>query len=160
MESEPPLAFVIPGASWSIRVSAGAVALMNGHRQRRWHQRETVGQLFSSDLTAATICITEATVLTRVKSSRASVTFDPEEADEQRAVKLQEGLYCVGLWHTHPEANPRPSRTDEQLASDHAVVARCVLNGLCFIIVGTAEPPDGWYFGVHDGRSFHATKHL
>jgi len=158
MADEPSFEFRIPGACWTVRFSDAAATVMNGHQQRRWHQKETVGQLFSPDLTASMLYISEATVLTRTKSSRASVTIDPEEAQEQRISKLQDRLYCVGLWHTHPEATPRPSKIDERLAADHAVVAQSVLNGLCFLIVGTAIPPDGWYFGVHDGTCFHEAK--
>lgn len=128
---------------------------MKDKRQKLWHQRETVGQLFSPDLTSTTIHISEASVLTRVKSSRASVTFDPDEAAEQRSSKLVQGLYCVGLWHTHPEPIPTPSGTDQRLASDHASAAHAVLNGVCFVIVGTAMPPESWYVAVHDGKIFH-----
>jgi proteasome lid subunit RPN8/RPN11 len=159
VRSELALHYFIPGAAWTIQVSAAAVSYLKNYRQINCYQRETVGQLFSPDLTSRTIRISEATVLTRVKASRASVTFDPEEAAEQRTVNLQAGLYCVGLWHTHPETAPKPSRTDERLAADHAAVALSVLNGLCFVIVGTAEPPDGWYFGIHDGKIFHDAKH-
>jgi len=133
---------------------------MNSHRQKRWHQRETVGQLFSPDLTTPTIHVSEASVLTRVKASRTSVTFDPDEAAEQRGLKLGDGLYCIGIWHTHPETTPTPSGTDERLAADHAGAARSVLNGLCFVIVGTGISPGSWYVGIHDGKVFHAARRV
>ncbi|MBY0504419.1 MAG: Mov34/MPN/PAD-1 family protein [Bryobacteraceae bacterium] len=131
---------------------------MNSHRQKKWRQPETVGQLFSPDLTSPTVHISEASVLTRVRASRTSVTFDPDEAVEQRNSKLGEGLHCIGLWHTHPEAAPRPSGTDERLAADHAGAAASILNGLCFVIVGTGTSSENWYVGIHDGKMFHATR--
>lgn len=68
---------------------------------------------------------------------------------------LTEGLRCIGLWHTHPEAKPEPSSMDlRSVAADHALAACSVLNGLCFVIVGTKPFPDGWYVGVHDGTAF------
>lgn len=158
MDSDISPHFALPGASWTLRFSPQAAALMKDKRQKLWHQRETVGQLFSHDLTTSTIHISEASVLTRVKSSRTSVTFDSDEAAEQRSSKFAQGLYCVGLWHTHPECIPTPSGTDQRLASDHASAAQKVLNGLCFVIVGTAMPPEGWYVAVHDGTIFHPAR--
>lgn len=160
MGSEAALHFMLPGASWTLRFSQAAACVMNSHQQKRWHQRETVGQLFSPDLTCPTIHVSEASVLTRVTASRASVTFDPEEALEQRTEKLGTGLHCIGIWHTHPEANPTPSRTDQRLAADQASAACSILNGLCFVIVGTGIPPANWYVGVHDGKVFHLARHV
>jgi proteasome lid subunit RPN8/RPN11 len=158
VDSEAAPHFILPGASWILQFSEQAASFMNSHRQKRWHQPEAVGQLFSPDLTCPTIRISEATVLTRVKASRASVTFDPDEAAEQRTLKLRDGLHCVGIWHTHPEITPKPSGTDERLAADHASAARSVLNGLCFVIVGTGISPESWYVGIHDGKVFHAAR--
>jgi len=156
VDSEPDPQFTLPGATWTLRFSDQAAALMNSHRQKQWRQPETVGQLFSPDLTSPTVQVFEATVLTRVRASRTSVTFDPDEAAEQRNSKLADGLHCIGLWHTHPEAAPKPSGTDERLAADHATAASSILNGLCFVIVGTGTFPKSWYVGVHDGRAFHS----
>lgn len=160
MDSNVSLQFAIPGASWKLQFSKEAVTFINSHRQKSWFQRETVGQLFSPDLTGSVISISEATVLTRVKGSRTSVTFDPNEVANERDTKFGQGLYCVGIWHTHPEPVPTPSRTDERLAGDHALAAKSVLNGLCFVIVGTAPSPGGWYVSIHDGHTFHATRQL
>jgi proteasome lid subunit RPN8/RPN11 len=160
LAAKPTREFRIAGACWTVQFSGEAAAVMNSHRQYRWHQKETVGQLFCPDLTSPAICITEATVLTRVKASRTSVSFDPDEAEQQRISRLGEGLYCVGLWHTHAEGTPSPSRTDENLAADHALTAQSVLNGLCFVIVGTAASETDWYVSVHDGQNFHVAQHV
>lgn len=158
MDSEALDQFILPGASWRIQFSEQATAFMKRHRQTLWYQRETVGQLFSPDLTASTIHIAEASILTRVRASRTSVTFDPEEATGQRASMLARGQYCIGLWHTHPEPTPAPSGTDERLAGDHAKAASPVLNGLCFVIVGTGTSQGSWYVGFHDGKVFHSAQ--
>lgn len=154
MENEDLLRFSLAGANWRLSFSKACIELLESRMQRRWHQRESVGQLFSHDLTLPTIFVDSATVLTPTKSSRTSVTLDPNEAVDQRSRMLGEGLYCIGLWHTHPEMRPAPSSMDERLAADHALAARSVLNGLCFVIVGTKPFPDGWYVGVHDGATF------
>lgn len=158
MDSETRPHFVLPGAIWTLQFSDQAAALMNKHRQTKWRQPETVGQLFSPDLTSPTVRVSEATVLTRVTASRTSVTFDPDEAAEQRNSKLGQGLHCIGLWHTHPDTAPQPSGTDGRLAADHAKAAGAILNGLCFVIVGTGPSAESWYVGVHDGTTFHAAR--
>jgi proteasome lid subunit RPN8/RPN11 len=160
MDSETEPQFILPGATWTLHFSDRATALMNSHRQKNWRQPETVGQLFSPDLTGQTVRVSEASVLIRVRTSRTSVTFDPEEAAEQRNFKLGEGLHCIGIWHTHPGAAPQPSGTDERLAADHATAAGSTLNGLCFVIVGTGMSPKSWYVGVHDGKVLHSAQRV
>jgi proteasome lid subunit RPN8/RPN11 len=124
-------------------------------RSQRWYRsKESVGQLFAADLTTPTIVIAAATVLTAKRAAWSSVSFDPDEAMQQRLEMVPKGLYCVGLWHTHPEPSPKPSGTDERLAADHARAALPVLNGLAFVIVGNQPFPSGWYVAFHDGAAF------
>lgn len=150
--------FFLSGADWDLRFSERVISVLSRHAQRHWFQRESVGQLFSSDLSNQKILIDTATVLRPKRSAWANVTFDFEDAQAQRETLFREGMHCVGLWHTHPEANPSPSGTDARLAADHAKAARPVLNGLVFAIVGTQPFPTGWYVGVHDGRELHVTE--
>ena len=156
MEARPAEAvrFSLPRAQWSLEFGPQALAKLDRHAQRRWYQRESVGQLFSSDLTREVIQIDLATSLKPKRSSSSSVTFDIEEALRQRERELRAGRYCIGMWHTHPESAPRPSGTDAQLAADHAKAARPVLNGLVFVVVGDRAFPGSWYVSVHDGVGF------
>lgn len=130
---------------------------MLSSRMQRGAQHESVGQLFTADLTKPTVTIEEATVLQPRRASRASVSFDSSEMMRQREEFFRRRLFCVGVWHTHPEPNPQPSTTDALLAADHAKAARPVLNGLVFAIVGTRPFPAGWYVGVHDGLRLRKT---
>lgn len=148
-------AFAISGASWSLTFTEATVKFLRSHAQVRWLQKESVGQLFTNDLTGSEIAITSATRLKPRRASSAQVTFDPEEAIQQREAALAQGLYCVGFWHTHPEKFPSPSGNDERLAKDHAQAARSILNGLVFLIVGNRPMLENWYLAVHDGREFH-----
>jgi proteasome lid subunit RPN8/RPN11 len=150
--------FYLAGADWDLKLSEPAIAVLSRHAQRRWFQRESVGQLFASDLTSRTIVVDAATVLQPKRSAWASVTLDSDEAQAQREMLFREGMHCVGLWHTHPEGNPSPSGTDARLAADHAQAAKPVLNGLVFAIVGNRPFPMGWYIGVHDGDRFHVAE--
>lgn len=147
--------FALAGASWHLRIEGDALKLLSRRAQRRWYQREAVGQLFTRDLTQPIIIVDEATVLKPTWSSWSGVGFDIAEAVQQREQVLKNSLHCVGLWHTHPERNCAPSPTDAKLAADHAKAARPVLNGLVFVIVGNQSFPNGWYVGVHDGTKFH-----
>jgi len=149
--------FSIPGSSWQLSIEGAALELLSKRAQRRWHQRETVGQLFTCDLTQSVIVISEATVLRPTWASWSGVKFDVAEAMDQRERMLKRNLFCVGIWHTHPEASCEPSATDSRLAADHARAARPVLNGLVFAIVSNQDFPGGWYVGVHDGVVFHRT---
>lgn len=147
--------FCLAGADWEIRFSEQVIAVLSSHAQRRWYQRESVGQLYASDLTGRIILVDAATVLRPKKSAWTSVTFDIDEVQAQRETLLRERMHCIGLWHTHPEANPSPSGTDVRLAADHAQSAKSVLNGLVFVIVGSRPFPMGWFIGVHDGDRLH-----
>ena len=152
--------FSLPGAAWSLRFEDAAVSALQSKAQR-WHRsKESVGQLFAPDLTAPTIVIAAATLLKARLASWSSVTFDPDEAMRQRKELVLQSLHCIGLWHTHPEAMPTPSGTDEHLAADHARAAISVLNGLAFVIVGSQPFPTGWYVGFHDGTNlYRAVRH-
>lgn len=155
MKRRPTPSFALAGAAWSLRLEGEALKMLSGRAQRHWYQRETVGQLFTRDLTQPEIVISEATTLKPTWSSWSGVKFDVAEAMQQREQLLNKQLFCVGLWHTHPERHCSASPTDARLAADHASAARPVLNGLVFVIVGNQPFPAGWYVGVHDGARFH-----
>ncbi|WP_353398539.1 Mov34/MPN/PAD-1 family protein [Hydrogenophaga sp. 5NK40-0174] len=146
--------FALPGAEWSLQFDEAAVSMLQRRMQRWARSKESVGQLFTNDLTASTIVISKATSLKALHASWSTVAFDPFDAMRQRQDLLQEGLYCIGLWHTHPEAVPEPSGCDERLAADHARAATTILNGLAFVIIGNRPFPHGWYVGFHDMNRF------
>ncbi len=146
--------FAVSGAQWALSFDADVVRRLDRHAQRRWYQRESVGQLFTKDLTQPIICIDLATSLKSRHSSTSSVTFDSDEAMKQRADQFAAGRYCVGMWHTHPEPLPEPSGIDAQLATDHARAAQPVLNGIVFVIVGSRRFPESWYVSIHDRHRF------
>lgn len=149
--------FSLPNAAWAMRFEDSTVSMLQSRSQRGYRSKESVGQLFTPDLTAPTIVIAAATALKARRASWSSVTFDPDEAMHQREELLLRGLHCIGLWHTHPEPMPEPSRVDERLAADHAQAAVSTLNGLAFVIVGNQAFPTGWYVGFHDGARFYRT---
>lgn len=149
------LTYQLPGALWCLQFSAAALRTMRAHVQRKPGSRESVGQLYSRDLTSDCIVIEEATVLTPTWAAWARVQFDPRRAAAERETKFESGLHCVGLWHTHPEALPTPSPEDKVLAREHSQAAKGQLTGLVFAIVGTQAIPAGLRVWVDDGEGLH-----
>lgn len=145
------LTYQLPGARWRVQFSTSALHTLRSHIQRKSWSRESVGQLYSRDLIADCIVVEEATVLTPTWAAWARVQFDPIRAAAEREKKFMDGLHCVGLWHTHPEALPNPSFEDRTLAREHALAAAGQLAGLVFVIVGTLPMPAGLRVWVDDG---------
>lgn len=146
------LTYQLPGALWCLQFSAAALRTLSAHVQRKPGVRESVGQLYSRDLTLDCIVIEEATVLKPTWAVRTRVQFDPQRAAAERAQKFAIGLHCVGLWHSHPEPLPRPSSEDKALAREHAVAASDQVTGMVFAIVGTRPMPDSLRVWVDDGE--------
>ena len=148
------------GALWCLQFSVAALRTLRAHVQRKPGSRESVGQLYSRDLTSDCIVIEEATVLTPTWAARARVQFDPQRAAAERAKKFDRGLHCIGLWHTHPEPLPAPSPDDKVLAREHALSAKGQLTGLVFAIVGTRPVPAGLRVWVDDGEALQLAEHV
>lgn len=145
--------YQLRGALWCLQFSVAALQTMSAHIQRGPRSRESVGQLYSRDLTSDRIVIEEATVLTPAWAAWARVKFNPHHAAAERAKQFESGLHCVGLWHTHPEALPTPSSDDKLLAREHALSAKGQLTGLVFAILGTQPIPAGLRVWVDDGEA-------
>lgn len=147
-----PLTYKLPGALWCLQFSAVALRTLRAHVQRKAGSRESVGQLYSRDLTPDCIVIEEATVLTPTWAAWARVRFDPRLAAAERVSKFENGLHCIGLWHSHPEPLPSPSDEDKAFAREHALAASGQLAGLIFAIVGSRLMPDGLRVWIDDGE--------
>ena len=145
------LTYLLSGATWKLEFAPAALHTLYTHRQRYRSQKEKVGQLYTRDLTQPLIRVEKASLLAASRSTFASVSFDPKTAYRERVLLLQQGLHCIGLWHSHPEAQPHPSHEDLLLIADHAKAAQRNLAGLVFVIVGTRPFPGGLFVGVHDG---------
>jgi len=146
-----PLAYRLPNASWSLLFSECALRTLRGRVQRwRW-SNESVGQLYTRDLTTDCVVVDRATVLTPTCAAWSRVEFDTERAMAERTTLFQEGFHCIGFWHTHPEGMPTPSTEDRELAREHARAAKPQLAGLVFVILGTVPAPAGLRVWIDDG---------
>ncbi len=144
----------VAGATWVLTFTGEVLQLIGAHTQRTRFSKESVGQLYCRDLTTTNIVVGHATALPRTRAFFSGVHFNPVVAMEERASLFQSGWHCIGLWHSHPESNPRPSATDTALAEDHAKAAATHLNGLVFAILGTQSLPGGLSVWLHDGDRF------
>jgi hypothetical protein len=133
----------LPKAAWLLQFSDGAIQTIGRHVQRHRWSKESVGQLFSRDLTTETVVVDKATVLKPRWSAWSRVSLDTQRAMAEREALFELGLHCIGLWHTHPERVPEPSPEDRELAKDHARTAQPQLTGLVFAILGTSPLPAG-----------------
>lgn len=146
-----PLVYQLPSARWSLQFSEAALCTLQGQTQRwRW-SKESVGQLFTKDLTSDCVAIDRATVLTPTWAVSSRVRFDTARAMVEREALFKESFHCIGLWHTHPEPTPTPSEEDRTLAREHAFAAKPQLAGLVFVILGTMPAPTGLRVWVDDG---------
>jgi proteasome lid subunit RPN8/RPN11 len=154
------LLYQVGRARWKLKIPGHIALFLSQHSQRAWNAKESVGQLYSRDLTTDTIVIDEATLLKPAWSRRARVQFVPSTAMAERKRMFSKGLHCIGLWHSHPEPVPSPSQEDLELAADYAIAAKKQLSGIIFTIIGTAPFPSGLAIWVHDGTSLHEANSL
>jgi proteasome lid subunit RPN8/RPN11 len=144
--------FALPLSAWRLRFEPEALQVIRSKIQSKQTDVEAVGQIYSSDITGDVVSISIATVLKAVKTRRTGVTIDKTQAGEERKKLFAQGLHCVGIWHSHPEAVPEPSIPDTDLAKDYAKAAAEQVTGVIFVIIGTAEFPDGLGVWMHDGQ--------
>lgn len=146
-----PLHFELADANWRLEFGRDAMRTMLSYAQTNRWSRESVGQLYTRDLSQPIIVVEHATWLQPKSSSWSRVRFDPQKAFAERQVLFQSGLHCIGIWHTHPESNPTPSGEDVRLSKDYALAASSQLRGIVFLIVGTRPYPDGFRVWIDDG---------
>lgn len=135
--------FRLPGAAWQLYFAPEALAALQQHAQVGRLSRESVGQLYSKDLSAKTVMVSKVTCLKATYARWARVRFDVNQAMRERETLFDEGWHCLGFWHTHPEPSPLPSLEDIATSREHARAALSVTNGMIFAIVGTQPLPLG-----------------
>lgn len=158
--NEKNLVYRIPGARWSLELPSAIVSTLSQSAQRNWFSKESVGQLYSKDLTADVVRVDEVTRLASRFASRTGVWLDLSKVVLERQSFFKKGLHCLGFWHSHPERIPTPSNEDVAMAADQAKAAICDFAGMLFVIVGTAPPPEGIGVWIHDGEQMWGAVHL
>lgn len=149
------LTFRLSGASWSLRLPAAALSKLLPHVQHESKAKEAVGQLYSANPRAEVVQVDAVTVLPSCAARRAGARLDMKAVQAERKMLFEQGLHCLGFWHTHAEPVPSPSADDIALAADHARASREDFAGLVFAIVGTSKLPEGLGVWVHDSTALH-----
>lgn len=154
------ISYRLPGATWTLGFCPDALSIIRDHVQHSRWSKESVGQLYTHDLTGNLIIVEEATILTSILATWARVRFDIKKARKERQTMFERGMHCIGLWHSHPEPYPEPSAIDRDLARNHAMAAQPQLAGIIFAIVGTEPLPNGLKIWIDDGYHFIAAESL
>lgn len=147
------LIYRLPGASWAFELPVEPLQALQSHAQRKWWSREAAGQLFSKEPDSDMVRVDAVTKLPSRVATRTGLRLDIPAVRKEREVLFEQGLHCLGFWHTHPEPVPTPSPDDIALAADHASASSATFGGLVFVIVGTAAAPAGVGVWVHDGST-------
>ena len=147
------LIYRIPGASWILELPAEQVRTLQSYAQHwRW-SKEAAGQLYSATPGNDVVKVDAVTKLPTRAATRTGLRLDIPAVAKEREAFFEQGLHCLGFWHTHPEPVPSPSSDDINLAADHTKAGSAAFAGLVFVIVGTATTPDGIGVWVHDGTA-------
>ena len=135
--------FKLPGAAWDLTITEDALRHMYAHRQTGRNSKEAGGQLFCPNPHEVHVVVQKATGPYRSdKSGYARFELDPKRANDDRTAHFAQGLHCVGLWHSHDQANPRPSPTDRSAAANHLRATMGELTGFLLLTLGSGgEPP-------------------
>lgn len=147
------LIYRLPGASWALELPVEQLQALQSHAQRKWWSKEAAGQLFSAGPGGDIVRVDAVTKLPARVATRTGLRLDIPAVRKEREVLFEQGLHCLGFWHTHPEPVPTPSPDDIALAAEHARASSATFGGLVFVIVGTAAVPAGVGVWVHDGNT-------
>lgn len=145
--------YPISASGSHIILTESVLAHIAAHRQRRFWQSESGGQLFAR-LEGQDILVVEATG-PRPGDQRGRSFYRPDKAAEQAEIdaRFRHGLHFVGDWHTHPQTYPEPSNSDLASIADAVRRSTYTLNGFILLVVGTLDPPEGLHVSVHDGEA-------
>lgn len=122
-------------------ITAEAVAQMRAFAQHSWYQSEAGGVLLGRHLLESNDIVVDEVTTPQRKDRRSRVSFFRSVSHHRLAQEKwklsDETLAYLGLWHTHPETDPSPSRVDCQ--DWERAVAEHIYYGerLFFPIVGT-----------------------
>lgn len=111
------------------------------HAQRSWWQTEAGGALLGRHLLDSEHIVVDEITTPQKKDKRGRFSFFRSEQHNviarSRWTAHHSTMAYLGLWHTHPERSPTPSRIDQQDWAN--AVAKDIFEGdrLFFPIVGT-----------------------
>lgn len=147
--------FFQPDGSSYVLFVGKVLQKLYAHAQRRFWQTEAGGEIFTPDTGGPGIVITAATGPNpRDRRGRHSFIPDVATATADRLRQYEDGRHAVGIWHTHAEASPIPSKRDQITTEDYLKGFGTDRECYLLIIVGNAgNPPVVDVWAVEAGRS-------
>lgn len=135
-----------------------AIASMIRHRQNSFKDREAGGQLFGRFEGNNTVIV--AATEPKAFDTRSRYGFIPNQWLQRLEIKAQhkEGKHYVGDWHTHPQRVPLPSSADINSMIECFRKSHHELKAFLMVIVGTAEPQEGFFVCLVDSHSMSRLK--
>ena len=134
--------FELPNNRGALHFTPEVLEYMYVHAQTHWRHPEAGGQLFSTAPENREVIIDIATGPHQAdRRKRHSFHPDNTTADQDREQLFSEGYCAVGLWHTHPEATPNPSREDRNTAFDYLAGFNGELEAFVLVTLGNTGSP-------------------
>jgi integrative and conjugative element protein (TIGR02256 family) len=134
--------FQFLGGDGAVEFTDEVLLHMYAHAQRGFFACEAGGQLFSHSPHHQIVQVTHITGPNRGdRRTRHRLDWDEAQANEDRAEHFRQGRHPVGLWHTHPEALPRPSGQDETTTQKYLAALSEEMKGFLLIIGNKGAVP-------------------
>lgn len=91
-----------------------------GYAQRAWYKTEAGGEIYSPAPYSSSLLVNAVTgPYTKDRRKRNSYNPNVEAVTRARKAEYERGRHAIGLWHTHPEPRPTPSRPDRTATEDY-----------------------------------------
>lgn len=107
--------FFFPDFHRYVLLETEVLQALYAHAQQFPGSKEAGGELYTADPHSPGLVIRTASG-PNPSDHRSRHRFNPDlaSAARDRDEQFRRGLHAVGLWHTHPESQPRPSRLDRE----------------------------------------------
>lgn len=127
-------------------------------RQHGFLSPESGGQIFASF--GESEIVVEVATGPYPKDKQSRFQFVPDRAQEQRDIDrlFAKRLHFLGNWHTHPQAIPRPSRTDIANTRSRFALSDHSLHAFVSVIVGLNKFPEGLFVALLCSRHLNPLK--
>ncbi|MBS3965547.1 MAG: Mov34/MPN/PAD-1 family protein [Methylomonas sp.] len=134
--------FLLPDYRGRVLFDDRVLRHMYKYTQTRFWHCEAGGQLFSETPHESSVVVSVVSG-PHLRDSRSRHNFVPDltSATRDRQSQFSLGRHAVGLWHTHPEANPSPSNQDYETTWKYLEAFDGMMNGFLLVILGNYGNP-------------------
>lgn len=129
--------FFSPDKSRYVLFTERVLSYMYSHAQRKWKQPEAGGEIYSPTPYCQSMLVDDvAGPHPGDRRNRYSSNPDVVATTQARHAKYEQGRHAVGLWHTHPQRQPKPSDTDKCTTEDYLRAFNSERDRYLSIIIG------------------------